>query len=191
MTKNKDLVSKDTHFRGFIEDAYANFLEYNADLLRIVSVNLMSDTTDIVIAPLKVDKESIDELVLTISDAVDEFCFTLSDDDGISDVNVSWTLNGTEFAKKSKDKYAEPRDYNILGVELKYDKENNNFITPNGEQHSPLDDYGLSSVNILADEKGLPCLQELYNYVVNYKLDKLVTDPLRTTQSPMGNYSND
>lgn len=184
--KNKDLVSRDTYFRGFIEDGYANFLEYNANLLRIVSVNLMSDTTEIVIAPLKVNKESIDELVRTISYAVDEFCFNLSDDDGgIPDVDVSWTLNGTEFAKKSKDKYAEPRDYNILGVELKYDKENNNFITPDGEHHSPLDDYGLYGIDKLADDKGLPCLQELYNYVVNYKLDKLITEQLITTQSPV------
>lgn len=173
--KNKDWVSRDTHFKGFIEDGYANFLEYNANLLRIVSVNLMSDTTEIVIAPLTVDKESIDELVRTISYAVDEFCFNLSDDDGgIPDVNVSWTLNGTEFARKSKDKYAEPRDYNTLGVELKYDKENNNFITPDGEHRSPLDDYGLYGIDKLADEKGLPCLQELYNYVVEYKLDKLI-----------------
>lgn len=173
--KNKDLVSKDTHYKGFIEDAYANFLEYNANLLRIVSVNLMSDTTEIVIAPLKVDKESIDELVLTISDAVDEFCFNLSDDDGgIPDVNVSWTLNGTEFARKSKDKYAEPRDYNILGVELKYDMGTNSFITPDGEHHSPFHDYGLLGVGHLSDAKGNPCLQELYNYVVNYKLDKLI-----------------
>lgn len=171
--KNKDLVSRDIPFRGFIEDGYANFLDYDVDLLRIVSVNLMSDTTDIVIAPLKVDEESIDELVLTIRDAVDEFCFNLYADEK-PDVNVSWTLDGTEFAKKSKDKYAEPRDYNILGVELKYDKENNNFITPDGEHHSPLDDYELIGVGLLFDTKGLPCLQELYNYVVEYKLDKLI-----------------
>lgn len=182
--KHKHLVSRDTHFRGFIEDAFDNILEYDADLLRIVSVNKNADNTaDIVIAPIKVDKESIDELVLTINDALDQFYFPLSDGAGAPDVHVSWTLNGTEFARKSKGKYAEPRDYNILGVELKYDKENNTFITPDGEHHSPFHDYELIGVANLVDEKGLPCLQELYSYVVNYKLDKLITEPLRTTQN--------
>lgn len=183
--KNKDWISRDTHFTGFIEDAFNNLLEYNADLLRIVSISQDEDgNSDIVIAPLKVDKESINALAFTIVDALDSFNFNLPEETDPL-FQVSWTLNGTEFAKKSKDKYAEPRDYNILGVELKYDKENNDFIAPNGEHHSPLGDYGISSVGYLADDNGLPCLQELYNYVVEYKLDKLIRDPLTTIQSPL------
>lgn len=173
--KHKDLVSKDTHFKGFIEDAYDNILEYDTDLLRIVSVNKkVEDTTDIVMAPLKVDKESIDELVSTIDYSFNKFYFTLPADDWTPDVQILWTLDGTEFAKKSKDKYAEPRDYNILGVELKYDMGTNSFITPDGEHHSPFHDYGVLGVGHLFDTKGLPCLQDLYNYVVEYKLDKLI-----------------
>lgn len=183
--KNKDWISRDTHFAGFIEDAFNNLLEYNADLLRIVSINQDEDgNSDIVIAPFKVDKESINALAFTIVDALDSFNFNLPEETDPL-FQVSWTLNGTEFAKKSRDKYAEPRDYNILGVELKYDKENNDFIAPNGEHHSPLGDYGISSVDYIADDNGLPCLQELYNYVVEYKLDKLIRDPLTTTQSPL------
>lgn len=184
--KHKDLVSKDTHFRGFIEDAYDNILEYDTDLLRIVSVNKKADdTTDIVMAPIKVNKESIDELVSTIDYSFNKFYFTLPADDWTPDVQILWTLDGTEFAKKSKDKYAEHRDYNILGVELKYDMGTNSFITPDGEHHSPLDDYGLYGIDKLTDDKGLPCLQELYSYVVDYKLDKLITEQLITTQSPV------
>ena len=176
--KNKDWISRDTHFTGFIEDAFNNLWEYNADLLRIVSINQDEDgNSDIVIAPFKVDKESINALAFTIVDALDSFNFYLPEETDPL-FQVSWTLNGTEFAKKSRDKYAEPRDYNILGVELKYDKENNDFIAPNGEHHSPLGDYGISSVGYIADNNGLPCLQELYNYVVEYKLDKLIRNSL-------------
>lgn len=147
-------MCEDKYYKGTLTSHIGEELSYNADLLRVVSVDSDSDRTIVVLEPYKVDKKSIDELAKTVVKAEDLFIPIDPEDIPLmivrGDVN---DVDDSEFSQKAADLKAEPKNYTVLGVTLKYDKKIDGFITPDGEAYPER-----------------PYIKDLYEYVLEYKI---------------------
>lgn len=164
--------------KTLISDVFNNELEYDPEVLRLYNLNVVNNVVNVTIAPFVVDEPSIDALTKFLHDAkiagdkaYNKAIFTL-DEDGLirlTRLQFMWTLQGTELAKQIKNKYAEPKNYNILGVELHNGGVDNNlFQAPDGHIFQSCDCY-----YPIKDSHGMPAMEELYDFVLEYKFAQL------------------
>lgn len=179
--------------KTLISDVFNNELEYDPEVLRLYNLNIVNNVVSVAIAPFVVDEPSIDALAKFVHDAevvgakaynkalstLDENSFSR-----LTRIRFLWTLQGTELAEQIMCDCAEPKDYNILGVELKNGREDKKlFQTPDGRVFKSCDyDYPIK------DNHGMPSIEELYDFVVEYKVAQLNGGKYRYPQFNYGKF---
>lgn len=164
--------------KTLISDVFNNELEYDPEVLRLYELTVINHTVTATIAPFVVDEPSIDALAKFLHDAdtvedktYDKALNTLDENSfsRLTKLHFIWTLNGTEFSKHALHEYAEPKNYNILGVELKNGKADNTmFQTPDGRI------FQSYNYDMLEESRPvMPSMQEMYDFVVEYKAAQL------------------
>ena len=179
--------------KTLISDAFNNELEYDPEVLRLYNLNVVNNVVSVAIAPFVVDEPSIDALAKFVHDAemvgdkaYNKALSTLDEDsiNTLTRIRYIWTIQGTELAKQIKNKYAEPKNYNILGVELHnggVDKDL--FQTPDGRVFNS-DDFAYS----IEDRHVMPSIEELYTFVIKYKVAQLNGGKYRYPQFKYGKF---
>lgn len=173
--------------KTLISDVFNNELEYDPEVLRLYELTVINHTVTATIAPFVVDEPSIDALAKFLHDAdtvedktYDKALNTLDENSfsRLTRLHFIWTLNGTEFSKHALHEYAEPKNYNILGVELKNGRADKNlFQTPDGRVFKSCD-YSYP----IEDRCVMPSIEELYTFVVEYKVAQLNNGKYRYPQ---------
>lgn len=170
-----------------IKDVFNNELEYDPEVLRLYNLDIVNNVVNVAIAPFVVDEPSIDALAKFVHDAemvgdkvYTEALSTLDEDrfNRLTRIRYLWTIQGTELAKQIKTKKAEPKNYTILGVELKNGGVYKNlFQTPDGRVFKSCDfSYPID------DRHVMPSIEELYTFVVEYKVAQLNNGKYRYPQ---------
>lgn len=181
-------MKENRYYRGILTSACGT-ISYNAASLRVVKIYSDEDKTVVVLEPCTVDEQSVDLLAqtvvkakkrLTSSDSekyplmvvrgVVRIIAEASDIPEVSDIPDTVTEN---CVVASED--AEPKDYTILGVKLKYDKNTDGYVTPDGKKHIK----DTSHLAWCSPQK--PQINDLYQYVLDYKID-MYTEELQNEQ---------
>lgn len=177
-------MQKNRYYRGIIASACGT-ISYNAALLRVVKIYSDEDKTVVVLEPCTVDEQSVDLLAQTVVEAKKRLTSINPEDypkmvvrgavrivagasdlpevsaiPEVSDIPDTVTEN---CVVASED--AEPKDYTILGVKLKYDKNTDGYVTPDGKKHIK----DTSHLAWCSPKK--PQINDLYQYVLDYKVD--------------------
>lgn len=175
-------MKENRYYRGILTSACGT-ISYNAASLRVVKIYSDEDKTVVVLEPCTVDEQSVDLLAQTVVKAKKRL--TSSDSEkyplmvvrGVvriiaeaSDIPDTVTEN---CVVASED--AEPKDYTILGVKLKYDKNTDGYVTPDGKKHIK----DTSHLAWCSPQK--PQINDLYQYVLDYKID-MYTEELQNEQ---------
>lgn len=161
-------MNKSKYCKSTLINSWGAKLNYNSELLRVATIESDYYRTNIELEPIKLNEESLDELAKTIVRAEKKFNPINPEDYPIMVVDGHVTSRANcAFCHE----VAEPKDYTILGVKIRYDKEIGGFVTPDGMKNIPC-----TSTNLIEFTPTLPDMEVLYKYVLNYKINMYSND---------------
>ena len=165
------MSKEDIYYRATITNNAGVEVDYNAALIRVVSIESDERETYVVLEPVKLNEESLDELAKTIVIAAEKFTPINPEDYPVMTVAGNITVRANvDFFDDVANVKAEPKDYTILGVKIKYDKELGCFIMPDDKK------YGIAIGTIVWAKPELPDMEDLYQYVLDYKINMYSND---------------
>lgn len=156
--------------KGIISDDYGHAVEYNTQLIKITKIEGGKYDTVITIAPTKIETENIEELIRVVVEAYQYFYNKVIDEidekeePNIVQVRASDDVN--DYPNILENNLAEPKDYTILGVKVRYDKEMRGFVMPDHTERVMCTPTGKQEVT-----PELPDMEDLYQYVLDYKIN--------------------
>lgn len=152
--------------KGIISDDYGHAVEYNTQLIKITKIEGGKYDTVITIAPTKIKTENIEELIRVVVEAYQYFYNKVIDEidekeePNIVQVRASDDVN--DYPNILENNLAEPMDYNIFGVEMRYFDNLHSFLAPDE----------LYQDTVYVDRAGMPHMEELYIAAITYRISQ-------------------
>lgn len=161
------MSKEDIYYRATITNNVGVEVNYNAALIRVVAIESNERETYVVLEPVKLNEESLNELAKTIVIAEEKFTPINPEDYPIMTVAGNITVRANvDFFDEVANVKAEPKDYTILGVKVRYDKEMRGFVMPDHTERVMCTPTGKQEVT-----PELPDMEDLYQYVLDYKIN--------------------